>query len=97
MAACLPLVQAWVATKILALTPSAAASSPVTDSEEPYIGELSITRPPSSTKTFRDSRACAFSFGAGPAVNPLPGPRPAGGDGFAVFRDAPRKGATRRG
>src|SRR2546430_15723812 len=85
MPACLPLVQTLVATKSLAWTPSAAASSPVTDSEEPYIGELSITRPPSSTKTFRASRACAFSFSSEPTSNTCQVPSPTAGIVSPVF------------
>src|SRR5713226_8376435 len=44
-----PLVQTLVARKSLSVTPRSAARSPTTDSAAPYIGEESITRPPSST------------------------------------------------
>src|SRR5467141_2795156 len=89
MPACLPLVQTLVATKSLALTPSAAASSPVTDSEEPYIGELSITRPPSSTNIFRVSWACAFSFASEATSNTGQVPRPTAGIASPVFGTRP--------
>jgi len=84
----LPLVQTLVATKSLALRPSAVASSPVTDSEEPYIGELSITRPPSSAKTFQGLLRLRFLLCIGGDVEHLPGAQPDCGDGFAGFRDA---------
>src|SRR5215831_1318714 len=59
--ACRPLVQTLVATKSFGPMPSSAASAPHTDSAEPYIGELSTTRPPRSTRALSASRACAVS------------------------------------
>src|SRR6266568_4742450 len=77
--ACLPLVQTLVATKSFDCTPSSAASCPVTASEEPYIGELSMTRPPFSTKTLSVSLARASSFASPATSNTCQVPRPTAG------------------
>jgi len=74
--ASLPLAQTLVATKSFDSTPSSAASWPVADSEEPYIGELSMTRPPSPTKVLRVSRACAVSAALPATSNTCQVPRP---------------------
>src|SRR5206468_1249944 len=56
-----------------------AASCPVTDSDEPYIGELSTARPPSSTKTLSVSLACAIPAASPATTNTCHVPRPIAG------------------
>src|SRR5947207_4078124 len=85
MPACLPLVQTLVATKSLAFTRSSSASWPDTDSAEPYIGELSITRPPRSTSAFSASRACAVSAASPATSNACHVPSPTAGIVSPVF------------
>src|SRR5256886_15865678 len=85
MPACLPLVQTLVATKSLAFTRSSSASWPDTDSAEPYIGELSITRPPRSTSAFSASRACAFAAVPPATSNACHVPSPTAGIVSPVF------------
>src|SRR5439155_19231787 len=82
---CVPLVQTLVATKSLAFTRSSSASWPDTDSAEPYIGELSITRPPRSTSAFSASRACAVSAASPATSNACHVPSPTAGIVSPVF------------
>ena len=52
---CFPRVQTFVARKSFSRIPSDDVSSPITCSARPYIGDESMTRPPSSTKRERTS------------------------------------------
>ena len=56
--ACLPCVQTLVAKKSFSRIPSAAVRSPITCSARPYIGDVSITRPPSFTNKASTSSNC---------------------------------------
>src|ERR1044071_6995393 len=54
----LPRVQTFVARNNLSWMPTAVVNSPITSSACPYIGDVSITRPPSFTKSERTSPSC---------------------------------------
>src|SRR4030095_14078469 len=74
-----PLVHTLVAKNSVSVTPRSAARSPATDSAVPYIGEESITRPPSSTNRCTSVLRGARSGGAGPTSNVRQVPRPTAG------------------
>src|SRR4030095_14702757 len=50
-------------------------------SADPYMGELSMTRAPRSTKTLRDSLASAMPRASPPTSKPCHAPRPHAGRG----------------
>src|SRR5882724_4691982 len=71
-----PLVHTLVARKRRSATPTWGARSPTTVSAVPYIGDESITRPPSSTKRRRTSASGARSAAAVPTSNVCQVPSP---------------------
>ncbi len=77
--ACLPLVQTLVARKSELRRCSSLVRSPITLSARPYIGELSITLPPSWTKRARTSLSGCRSLGEAPTSNTCQVPRPTAG------------------
>src|SRR6266545_2413476 len=79
MPACLPLVHTLVATKSFDWTPNSAASWPVTASADPYMGELSMTRAPTSTRTLSASLASAMPRASPPTSKACQVPRPTAG------------------
>src|SRR5437867_10288 len=54
----LPRVHTLVATKSLSRIPSVAVRPPITSSARPYMGDVSITRPPSLTRSDRTPSSC---------------------------------------
>src|SRR5262249_19355944 len=72
----LPRVQTFVARKTLSRMPSAAVTSPITSSARPYIGDVSITRPPSFTKSDRTSPSCLRLSAVGSTSNACQVPKP---------------------
>src|SRR5262249_29201014 len=83
--ACFPVVHTLVATKSFEPTCSSVASWPVTDSAEPYMGEVSMTRPPSATKTRRVSFASAMPRPSPPTSKACQVPKPTAGRGSDVL------------
>src|SRR4030095_15620469 len=74
-----PRVQTFVARKILSWIPSAVVNSPITSSARPYIGDVSITRPPSFTKSERTSPSCLRLSDVRSTSNACQVPRPVTG------------------
>src|SRR6202795_4400789 len=85
MRARLPLVHTLVATNSFARTLSSDASCPVTDSDDPYIGELSTTRAPRPTKVLGVSLAWAISPAWPATSNTCHVPRPIAGTDSPAF------------
>src|SRR5438552_89243 len=73
------LVQTFVATNSVPAIPSSDASAPTTPSAAPYIGDESITRPPSSTNRRKTSRRGSRSAVVAPTSNVCHVPRPTAG------------------
>ncbi len=72
----LPCVQTLVARKSLSWIPSVSARSPITCSARPYIGDESITRPPSFTKSDKTSSSSFRLSGARSTSNVRHVPNP---------------------
>src|SRR5438094_4903037 len=72
----LPRVQTFVARKSLSRIPSVAVRSPITCSARPYIGDESITRPPSFTNRASTSSNCFRLSGARSTSNVRHVPKP---------------------
>ena len=75
----LPRVQTFVARKTLSRIPSVAVRSPITCSARPYIGEVSIARPPSLTKSERRASSCRRLSGIRSTSNTRQVPKPIAG------------------
>src|SRR6201997_2171310 len=73
---CLPRVQTLVARNSFSRIPSADVSSPITSSARPYMGEESITRPPSFSKTDRTNSSRLRISAVRSTSNALHVPRP---------------------
>jgi hypothetical protein len=78
-----PVVHTLVARKARGRAASSANKSPVTASARPYIGELSITRPPASSSARRTSRGGCLAAGAGADIEHLLRAEPDDRQGFA--------------
>src|ERR1051326_6808735 len=99
MPCCLPRVQTLVAKNNLSRRPSLAASVPITCSERPYIGDESMTRPPSFTKSDKTSLSCFSFWGVESTSNTCQEPSPTEGihspDDGIIFAPSGDVGASR--